>query len=168
MQKRKLILLIIVFCSLGFTNLYAQRALTVKEISGTSTSFYLTDVDKITFSDGNIIISKTGESPGIFALQDIGNLSFSGNPTSVQDQWLQDEVTFKLFPNPVRDHFIIGSNTYESSELIVEVINLQGKVLLNRVENSNNRIDVSDLRSGIYICRIHSLDKIENIKFIKH
>lgn len=74
------------------------------------------------------------------------------NSVSVENTTL--DLNFIINPNPVEDQLLISFvNTSNDDELIFSISNLDGKLLCSyKVNKSNeNRIDVSQLKPGIYI-----------------
>jgi hypothetical protein len=63
-----------------------------------------------------------------------------------------------LMPNPVSDELTIQFNGLESDQINVEVTNVQGQVIytekyVNVSGNATKRVDVSNLKSGLYIVK---------------
>ncbi|MDP2160810.1 MAG: T9SS type A sorting domain-containing protein [Flavobacterium sp.] len=85
------------------------------------------------------------------------------NPLSTDNFY--DEIP-AIYPNPVDD--ILNFKFENKSEFTnISVLNLQGKLLME-VKNGQPSIDISNLSSGIYICRIQFENKIFNLKIIKN
>lgn len=58
-----------------------------------------------------------------------------------------------VFPNPANNSITIENKT--TQELNAEIIAVDGKVVISQFEvNANNRIDISKLKSGIYLIRV--------------
>lgn len=73
-----------------------------------------------------------------------------------------DEISF--FPNPVRDRLNIGLKV--ASDL--QIVDISGKTMFSYIGCSENcSIDVSNLETGVYFCRVFSNDKVQTVKFIK-
>lgn len=84
------------------------------------------------------------------------------NDTTLSNTKSIDEFSF--YPNPVNDVLNIRSNKAIESLM---VYNLTGKLLIENLK-VNNKIDVSNLKSGIYLFRIRFDDgEIKNFKVIK-
>tara|TARA_R110000868_G_scaffold212549_5_gene462436 strand:+ start:2932 stop:3210 length:279 start_codon:yes stop_codon:yes gene_type:complete len=62
---------------------------------------------------------------------------------------LEETTVFKFYPNPVQDElFVLGTNKIKS----IELINVLGKrVAIYHFNKSIIKMDVSDLKSGIYL-----------------
>lgn len=169
MRNRKLGFCVAVFMGLNLMGLQAQSILNVEENSGSISSFYTNDIKKLIFSGGNMDVQKTDGSSDSYSISGIGKLEFAGISTDIQilQQIGQSEERTKLYPNPVIDLLYIKSISSEECDVILEVLDMQGKVLLKETTSSMNGINVSDLQRGIYICRVYTCDKIESIKFLK-
>ena len=75
-----------------------------------------------------------------------------------------DEMT--LYPNPVQNELTIA----DSEELAsVQIYSLTGENFLIQTEMSSDKIDVSQLESGIYVCVMETISgEILQAKFIKN
>lgn len=77
-----------------------------------------------------------------------------------------DLNNLKIYPNPIVDVLNIISEK-ESSMFEIEIYNLQGKLVYNELIVSN-RIDLSELTSGVYFLRVNQESETERIiKIIK-
>ena len=173
MKHKKLKLSALLLLGLGLTGLQAQSTLYVKEHSGTQTSYTLSSIRKLTFPTGNMTVNKNAGSPTTYALNDIRYLNFIDLTTGVTQTDKAKSSNIELYPNPVNDQLQISYETLNAGNVQVEIIDLQGKVLLQQTISSQNGtnqaiIPVSQLAKGLYVCRLQSNDKIGNIKFIKN
>ena len=169
MRNRKLGFCVVVLISIGFIGIQAQSILNVKENSGSNTSFYTNDIRKLTFSGGDLDVGKIDGSSSLYAISGIRKLEFTGISTDIQipQKRKQTSEAIKLYPNPVNDFLYIKDNPDEECQFIIEILDLQGKVLQKETISRMNGINVSDLPKGMYICRVYIRDEIENIKFLK-
>ena len=70
----------------------------------------------------------------------------------------------KIFPNPVQDFVNIES---DKNFIAYEIIDESGKLILNK-EFKGSKIDISNLKTGVYFIKLKSLSNETNIvKFIK-
>ncbi len=170
MQNRKLMICATLFMNLGVMGSKAQSLLNVRENSGNSSTFYTNDIRKLTFSDGNVNVIEFSGSSSSYTISGIKRLDFNGLSTDVQfpKQNKQSKNGFELYPNPVNDILNIKGEIVLDHELKIEILDMQGKVHKKEVLTSLNGINVSNLKTGMYICRIYNSDKIENIKFLKN
>lgn len=75
-----------------------------------------------------------------------------------------DEDTFSVYPNPVRDNLFVKIGV--ASDL--QIVDIAGKTMFSQVGCSENlNVDVSNLKPGVYFCRIFNNDKVQSVKFIK-
>jgi len=70
----------------------------------------------------------------------------------------------KIFPNPVQDYVNIES---DKNFITYEIIDESGKLVLNK-DFTTSKIDISNLKAGLYFIKLKSLNNETNIvKFIK-
>jgi len=73
---------------------------------------------------------------------------------------------FIIYPNPSTDYIKIKID-FNFSDLSMEIINSQGKMLLKKpLNNSNNNINISYLSKGIYIIRVKNNEFVTTKKII--
>lgn len=65
----------------------------------------------------------------------------------------------KVYPNPAIEYINISFDS-EYKQLNFELIDLQGKIVMNKIVNNNCNINVEYLTNGIYYYRISDHDKI--------
>ena len=68
-----------------------------------------------------------------------------------------EKVTFTVNPNPVNDFVYISV----SKDVTAEIVNMDGKVMISDIKvaaNSRQRVDVSNLSSGLYTIRVFGDD----------
>ena len=65
--------------------------------------------------------------------------------------------TIKLYPNPAKDQFIISGWTNGD---IAKIYNIQGQEIKSvKINQSDQIIDISDLKVGIYIVKVNNYEK---------
>lgn len=68
---------------------------------------------------------------------------------------LTSDFTFEVFPNPGNGHFnLVLEEELLNDNTTVEVLNLNGEVVLNQVYQKN--VDISNLVNGIYFLRVRN------------
>lgn len=83
----------------------------------------------------------------------------------VQVKDSQSVNNFSVSPNPATDFIILNS---ENSINKIEILNISGKLIKDNFKAlKGQKINVSDLKSGIYFIKIYSGFKTEVISFIK-
>ena len=97
------------------------------------------NVTSITIENGSV------DSADVFNVSDfIASYTFNTVVLSVDDI---SNTSFKLYPNPVKDNILFSTTIYS-----VRVLNMAGKVVKVYTEGTN-KLNVSDLVSGIYVLK---------------
>lgn len=78
-----------------------------------------------------------------------------------------NEELLSIYPNPVVDLLYI---THKENELIntIKIFNVEGKNILNVNELSDNKINVSGLKPGLYMIKFVINGNVYNYKFLKN
>jgi len=71
----------------------------------------------------------------------------------------------KIYPNPAENTLYITGFPENSNDIIIELRNIEGKMLKQTVLNSNT-LDISDLSTGMYILSIQIQDRISHKKLM--
>ena len=149
-----LILLSGTFC------LKAQNSLIINLNDGTSSNNLLSSLNKVTFSAGNMTISKKDASSSLYAISSIRNMNF-GVYSGVQDI-TENQSALSAYPVPACD-FINLKNTPEG-QLHVKIYGLDDTVLKSCILSDGSQpIDISCLKCGLYLLRVNDT----TIKFTK-
>ncbi len=85
--------------------------------------------------------------------------------TKFEDKSINNDENISIFPNPIEGDVLNVSGLDKYLEY--EIINLQGKILLNGKIYSES-IFVGELKKGIYLIRFLNSDKIFTKRFIKN
>ena len=77
---------------------------------------------------------------------------------------VNSDFNFNVYPNPSNDVFNVNINNIDATDMLVEIIDVDGKVIYNyynsSVTNYNNSIDVSKYAKGVYYLRINTNSKV--------
>ncbi len=169
MKLLKLIVGVFLFLSIGLSELKAQGTLYVKEISGTQTAFVLSEIRKINFPPGNILITKSNAETQNYTLSGLQLLSFNDYTVGTASPEQYASGALRLFPNPVGNIMQIENIGNETDSRTVEILDLQGKTVQKlRLPCGQTNVDVSALKAGIYICKEQNNLKVSTTKFIKN
>lgn len=153
---------------LGLTGLQAQT-MYVREISGIQTAYVLTNISKMSFESGNIMVRKTSGNTGTYALANLRYLNFTDLTVGISEME-QATAEVIVFPNPVNDMLNIQLLSTVKTTGVIEILSLEGKVIYKQTINGNAnvyQVNISTLPKGMYICRINNGTNIKITKFIK-
>lgn len=169
-QNKFKLSVVILLLGLGLTVLQAQT-MYIKEYNGTQATYNVNDILKLSFPDGNILVSKTGGITHIFPLTDVRYLNFYNITTGISfEKNLNSQSLLLLYPNPVRDLLNIQWTSTENQRVIIEIFSFEGKLIYKEAINSPTnfyQIQVSALPKGIYLCRLINGATIETKKILK-
>jgi len=172
MELKKVKWILLVQFAFGLSVLCAQTSLNIKEKSGTSTHYVLTDLTKLNFSPGSMTVSMKNGNCAVFCLINIREINFR-NVTSIDEINRNLKRNLILYPNPVKDQLQVLFNSTADESVQIQIINIQGKVVsqhqLKSIEGQNRiEITVSSCQKGLYLCRLQIGNKSESNKFIKY
>ncbi|MDA3820828.1 MAG: M14 family zinc carboxypeptidase [Candidatus Delongbacteria bacterium] len=103
------------------------------------------------------------------AFNDCGSHAYSRLLTVEETGFKEDGLGgIKIFPNPAENFVILCvENGLINSEL--NIINMNGKIVFSKtISESDTRIDLSEMNTGLYIMHILNDDKNRKIKLIIH
>ena len=90
------------------------------------------------------------------------------------DQLIDSDITLKVYPSPATDFIHIEITPADTNRLFVEIIDLSGKTVINRmaVNKPLMQVDIQDLAEGTYFLKITLLNndlsfRIEKIIKVK-
>ncbi len=168
------LLSVLLLLGLGLTALQAQNTLYLRDkAGGMQTTFMLSDVRSITLPSGNVMINKTDGSSSTFVMTDVRYMSFTDfTTTGIANKDIRSSK-FSFYPNPVSDEIHITYESDKTEDLRLVVFDIQGKVLYQEMINSQIgtntvKFNVSQLKNGLYLCRLSGSNIFETIKFIKN
>jgi hypothetical protein len=168
MKHKFLKLNAVLLLGLSLSSLQAQTTMNVMATNGTHTAYTLGDIRKLTFpSTGNMTVTKTTATTDNYVLTAVRNMNFSIIDTNIES--INPLRGFhRLYPNPVHDVLNIDLSTSISQHTTLELLSIEGKLLFkSSISSTENRINVSQFRQGIYLCRINNGTTLETTKFIK-
>jgi hypothetical protein len=149
-----------------FTTIQAQT-MNLIPISGLSTAYAVANIKKITFSDGNLVVTNTGAT-GTFALAGNRSILFSSTPLSTATNALVKN-SFYLYLNPIMAVLTISNVDASAIMTDYDIISLDGRILKTKhnINRNEAQIGVSDVPSGVYFCRITTDHSTQTLKFLK-
>ncbi len=116
-----------------------------------------------------------GETDSVFTPINNGNYAVVVSNTNCSDTsncvlvdfiglYENQNIDFRLFPNPANESVYIKSKT--NSKIDLTIFDIQGKIVLKDIINSNSLINVSQLNQGIYFVQIKTNTSYKTIKLI--
>jgi hypothetical protein len=169
MKHKKLKTCGVLLLGLGLQAIQAQTMLYVKEKSGAETTFILSGIRKILFTDNNMEISKTNASSQNFVLSDLRKLHFSDNTSGIDDKKAEANDKLKLYFNSVDGNLQINYVGTLNANSKLMIFNLHGQGLLSIPMQSNQtNVNLSAFKSGIYLCHVQNNSSVITRKFIKN
>jgi hypothetical protein len=158
-NQRKGIVLVIILL-LPFI-LSAQNTLNVVKTDGSTVSFELKKLRKLTFPERKVLVTSMNGQTNEFSFSEIRNLNFQFL-SSVND--LKDNQ-LKVYPNPAFDMLVIENSLIISRILVLDI---QGKLILQEYPNAQSvTIETAHYLNGIYLLQIFTSEGILTSKFVK-
>jgi hypothetical protein len=78
------------------------------------------------------------------------------------------DLGLNVFPNPVSNVLTINSTNKIEQELTIDVVNLNGQVLMHQILSGQNpQINVQELSAGLYFLKIKTSEGIGIVKIVK-
>ena len=106
-------------------------------------------------------------------LPDSGNITIGNNDTIINltlyvdttgINEIYDDISIKLYPNPVEDILQISFENYKSKFKMIEVISLTGQVIKSyKTCEQSFSIDMTGINKGLYFIRIYDDNNIKKI-----
>jgi len=134
--------------------------MTLNENSGSSSSYSIADIKKITFQSGDVVI-QTQSFTDNFSIGGVRNLVFGQIITETKDieQAVQE---LSAYPNPCGDVLNISQNTTDTRYFIYD---LNGSLIQS--DKASSTINVSRLKPGIYFFTLVNETSTQTLKIIK-
>jgi len=104
----------------------------------------------------------------LFNRMDDGEIIVPNESLSVAENDTQKSF-IKVYPNPSRKSIYINIVSEATVDVEYSIYNSMGNILLNDLmkTNSQNKVDISKLKKGVYIIKLHYNNKAYQRKFIK-
>jgi hypothetical protein len=153
---RKTLLLLLFSLSFG---LIGQNMI-LNEKSGSSKSYSITDINKISFQSGDVVV-ETQSATENFSMTGLRNLVFEQVITEVED-FNRKISELSAYPNPCGDELNISQNTTNARYFIYDF-----KGSLMQSDKASSTINVSNLKTGIYFFTLIDETNTQTLKIIK-
>jgi len=152
-------ILLAVFFGIGVK----AQTMYVRPIIGTQSSYPVADIQKLTFENGNLIVTNTNGANGAFALADNRYINFTDLTLGTVSHPAA-RSRFYVYPNPTSTILNVVNDDLSQTITHLEIISVEGRVLK---EQNSPQIETASLPTGMYFCRITSNNKTQTIKFLK-
>jgi hypothetical protein len=158
----------LVFFFLLAVSVLQVQTMYVRPITGAQSAYLITNIKKLTFSSGNLVVTPTSGAEVTHSLLGNRHINFADLTlsTPIQQQAL---TAFYVYPNPVKEVLHISKAELGQSIDAIAIIALDGRMVLEQKQINTNlpQVDVASLPQGMYLCKITSGSKTQNLKFLK-
>ena len=135
----------------------------VRPLIGSQAAYPVSNIQKLTFDNGNMLVTNTFGANGTYALADNRYINFIDLTLgTVSNQIVKN--SFYVYPNPTATILNVANDDISQTISHLEIISLEGRVLM---EQNAPQVAVVSLPQGMYFCRITSNNKTQTIKFLK-
>ena len=159
---------IYIACAALFCLSINAQTMFVRPIVGSQTTYPVANIQKLTFDNGNMLVTNNTGASGSFALSGLRYVSFTDFNLGTTNPALATNK-FYAYPNPASHMLnIAGSNAMQRVSQI-EILSLEGRLLMQQKPSNESapQADVSALPQGMYLCKITNGNQQETIKFLK-
>jgi hypothetical protein len=158
----------VLLLGLRLTGLQAQT-MYVKENNGTQTAFALSNIQKMSFSSGNLTVTKTDNTNGVYTLNNLRYLNFTDFSTKIEEPLSFQKQMLSVYPNPVTNVLNIDLTGTVQEEGTLIIFNFEGKAVLNRQVSHAGvlSLNIGHLPKGLYLCRYANVTETRTVKIIK-
>jgi len=135
-------------------------------MNGNTAPYTLSNIEKMSFQNGNLSINLVSSSPIQFSVDSISSIHFSNGSISQSRSAIRESL--RVYPNPVSDLLTVEFNASSRGNSVIDIISMDGRILMTQqIASGENRteINVSSLSQGMYICRIRGNNN--SIQFTK-
>ena len=160
---KKLCLLFLLVCSMT-----QAQTMYVRPVLGSQTSYPVADIQKLTFDNGNMLVTSNGTASGSFALSGLRYVSFADSNLGTTNPEMATNK-FYAYPNPASHVLNISGSSKMQRVSHIEILSLEGRVLLQqKPTNEKAQVNISVLPQGMYLCKItNQSNQSQTIKFLK-
>ena len=161
MKAKKIMALFLI--GLAISGMKAQT-MYVRPLAGTQTAYPVANIQKLTFSAGNLVVTNTTGAYDTFPVSGNRYLNFTDLTLATPTQELVKN-SFYVYPNPVTNVLNITNQDPTQTITHLEIISLEGRVVMTQ---NTPQIAVASLPQGMYFCKITSNNnQTQTIKFLK-
>jgi len=161
---------LILACIFLCPNTLFAQTMYVKENNGTQTAYALSNIQKMSFSSGNLTVTKTDNTNGVYALNNLRYFYFTDLSTKIEEPLSFQKQMLSVYPNPVTNVLNIDLAGTAQVEGTLIIFNFEGKAVLNRQVSHAGvlSLNIGHLPKGLYLCRYANMTETRTVKIIKH
>jgi hypothetical protein len=159
---------IFIACAALFCISINAQTMFVRPITGSQTTYPVTDIQKLTFENGTMLVTNNTGGSGTFALSELRYVSFTDSNLGTTNPELATNK-FYAYPNPASQMLnISGSNAMQLVSQI-QILSLEGRLLMQQKPANDlaPQVDISALPQGMYLCKITNGNQQQTLKFLK-
>jgi hypothetical protein len=159
---------IFIACAAFFCISINAQTMFVQPITGSQTTYPVADIQKLTFENGNMLVTNNTVASGTFALSELRYVSFADSNLGTTNPELATNK-FYAYPNPASQMLnVSGSNAMQSVSQI-EILSVEGRLLMQHKPANDlaPQVDISALPQGMYLCKITNGSQQQTLKFLK-
>jgi hypothetical protein len=159
MNKFYFVMLALMLMASG--NIKAQDDKLVVDHKNGTNAYSLNEVKRIDFGENGIVVKKSDASGDTYMFSDINKITFDV-PSGIEAVQKSGNLLSMFIPKDGNSIIVNGWNDKEKTT--VEIFNMGGSTCLKLRSWTGQPIDISSLKSGVYIIK---LGKNKTTKFIK-
>ena len=123
-------------------------------------------VDMLKIRDADKVVLAASHGRGLFTCDYEIDMWWTG-----QDEFQFPDTLFTMYPNPTTDHLTIGADLETGQVVKLSDMDVNGKtVLTENISRSKGifekKLDLSDLKKGIYVVNIHLNGSVQSRKLV--
>jgi hypothetical protein len=159
---------IYIVCLAFFCMSASAQTMFVRPIAGSQTTYPVADIQKLTFDNGNMLVTNNTGASGSFALSGLRYVSFTDFNLGTSSLEMATNK-FYAYPNPASHILNISGSNAMLSVGQIEILSLEGRMLMQQkpANTTAPQVDISALPQGMYLCKITNGNQQETLKFLK-
>jgi hypothetical protein len=143
-----------------------SQTMYIRPIAGNQTTYPVADIQKLTFDNGNMLVTNNTGANGTFAVSGLRYVSFTdfalGTTTPIEKN------KFYAYPNPASHLLTISCSNLMQGVENIQILSLEGRLLLQqKPATESTQVDISGFPQGMYLCKITNGNQHQIIKFLK-
>lgn len=158
MKNKRFITLGIIAACLGCYNLSAQNV-HFNYNDGTSKSFSLSTIRKITFTNENMNVILHDGNTHSKTISELSYFKFDENSSAIGELPSKtQESIVNIYPNPTNGIINVDFSVNEKDDFVIEVYDMSGKLILSEKYNyqqlgiHHSSINLNEFEKGAYLC----------------